>query len=319
MKNIPKKNKLIKLIACVFSLLVLFSCKDKTPKTNPNVGSNPNPLTLADFYATYAEKAQSFTVSTASATSIVGTKGTTINIPALAFKTSGGTQILGQVIIKLTELYTKKDLVLNKKQTTTVDDILQTKGMVNIKVNQGEEPLYLDVAKTVTINYPATVTPGNDMFAMYGNTDLISGKFTWLPDTTGTTRYAGPVINPVMSYSLVSDSLNWVQIGKFNYGAGLKTSFTITVHGNYNWTNTDVFIYFPSNRSIAYLDKPEQQSYTATYKIASGTVCNIIAISRINSNFYMVNKQVTITPSFVMDLDLTQNTESGVITMLDNL
>ena len=309
-----------KLSILVLSGLLFFSsCKKETPKTNPDVGSNPNPLTLTDFYNANAAQVQSFTVSTSSATSIVGTKGTTINIPALAFKTGGGTQILEQVVIKLTELYTKKDLVLNRKQTTTVDDILQTKGMVNIKVNQGEEPLYLDVAKTVTINYPATVTPGNDMFAFYGNTNLISGNFNWIPDTTGSTRYAGPVINPVMSYSLASDSLNWVQIGKFNYGAGLKTSFTITVHGNYNWTNTDVFLYFPTSRSIAYLEKPSQQSYTASYKIASGTVCNIIAISRINSNFYSVNKQVTITPSFVEDMNLTPTSESAILTMLDNL
>lgn len=313
--------KLTNYILVLFTALTVFtSCnKDKVPKTNPDISNDPNQGDINSFFSSHAATPQAFTVSTSSAVSIVGAKGTTINIPALAFKTSGGTQILGQVIIKLTELYSKRDLILNKVQTTTKDDILQTKGIVKLNVTQGEETLMLDAAKTVTINYPATVTPGNDMFAFFGKNDLVSTNLIWLPDTVGGPNYAGPVINPVMSYSLVSDSLNWINCGKFNIGAGIKSTFTITVHGNYNRSNTEIFVYFPTHKSIAYLYKGEAQAYPSLYRVASGTACSVIAISKINGKFYSSKTDVTMSVGLIKDLDLTETTESAILTMLDNL
>lgn len=311
-----------------FSFLPLFalactlfiSCnKDKVPATNPDISNDPNQGDINSFFSSNAALQQSFTVSTASATSIVGTKGTTINIPALAFKTRSGTQVLGQVVIKLTELYSKRELILNKAQTTTKDDILQTKGMVNIAVNQGEEMLVLDAVKTITVNYPASVTPGNDMFAFYGSKDLVSQNLIWNPDTVGGPNYAGPVINPVMSYSLVSDSLNWINCGKFNIGGGIKSTFTITVHGNYNRSNTEIFVYFPTYKSIAYLYKGDAQSYPSLYRVAAGTNCSIIAISRINGKFYSSKTDVVMSIGMVKDLDLTETTEANILAMLDAL
>jgi hypothetical protein len=311
-----------KIFALLLVVLFTASCKkDKIAEPNADLQNNPNQGDITAFFSKNAAAVQVFNISAGTATNLIGSGGTTINIPASAFVVGGGTiQVAGTCEIKLSEIYSKKDLILNKTQTMTHDDMLQTKGVINITASQGGEEIFLSAVKTITINYPTSLTPGNDMFGFKGRSDIISGNLIWVPDTTGSVNAAASntLSNP-MCYSLVMDTLHWINCGKFNFGAGTKTNFTVTTHGNYNRANTEIFLYFPTAKSIAYLDKPGAQTWNSTYRVPIGTAVKIIGISRINGNFYSSFTDVTMSSGMVKDLDFTATSEGDLITALGGL
>jgi hypothetical protein len=312
-----------KIFALLLVVLFTASCKkDKVPEPTPDLQNNPNQGDLASFFSKYAAPVQSYVISASSATTIVGSGGTTVSIPASAFALSdGSTQVIGVLEVKLTEINSKKDLIINKTQTTTHDDIILTNGIINISASQGEEELVLLPTKTISISYSnGSLTPTSDKFAFKGKSDIISGNLIWVPDTVGGTNAAttGTTSLPYY-YKLSMDTLHWINCGKFNFAAGTKTNFTVTTHGNYNRANTEIFLYFPTAKSVAYLDKPGAQTWNSTYRVPIGTAVKIIGISRINGNFYSSFTDVTMSSGLVKDLDFTATNEGDLITALGGL
>ena len=231
-----------KIILILLTVTIFASCKKKEP---PVADPLPPPDTSGDintFFTKNYALTQVFTIASASAQTIVGTKGTTITIPASAFKTkSGGVTILGNYEVSLMEVYGKKEMILNKAQSATIDDLLITAGQIKITAKQGDEDLMLIAPKTITISYPVTSTPGTDMMASYGDPNYLTSNISWMLDSIGVDNSAIPVITP-FSYQLVSDSIEWVGCSKPITSPNPKTNFTITLHGNYNNTNTQIFI-----------------------------------------------------------------------------
>jgi hypothetical protein len=302
------------------STLLLSHCKKDVTATPPaNISSNPAGEDINAFFSRNSASPQVFTVSTASTQTIVGAEGTTITIPPLAFKLSGGTQVLGNVVISLTELYTKKEYILNKMQTCTASDLTQSRGMLNITATQGDEILKLDPAKTFTIDFVTSSTPANDLFALYGGKDPVTGYNLWIPDTAGGPNYATPVITPQFAYQIISDSLNWINCGKLAFGNTGKSSFSVTVHGNYNRGNTDIFLSFPTLKSVLYLAEPADQLFTGTCQLPLGTNFTIVAISRINGRYFASYTNATMSLNFSLDINLSETTDTDILSKLGTL
>jgi hypothetical protein len=313
-----KKSVIYSILLC--SILLLPNCKKDVTSTPPaNISNTPSGEDINAFFTKNSASAQVFTVSTAGTQTITGAEGTTITIPPLAFRLSGGTQVLGNVVISLTELYTKKEFILNKMQTCTASDLTQSRGMLNITAIQGDETLKLDPAKTLTIDFTTSSTPANDLFALYGSKDPVTGYNFWVPDTAGGPNYGIPVITPQFAYRIISDSLSWTNCGKLAFGNTGKSSFSVTVHGNYNRTNTDIFLSFPTLRSALYLAEPADQLFTGTCQLPIGTNFTIVAISRINGRYFASYTNATMSLNFSLDINLSETNESDILSKLGTL
>jgi hypothetical protein len=307
-----------KLFISCSVILALASCK-KQKISDPNPITPRDPSTINQFLDANATVPQLYTLSTASVQQIVGAKGTTVTIPALAFKTKGGTTILGNVEIKLLEIYGKKEMIINKAQSATRDDIFTSAGQIKITAKQGDEDLVLSAVKTITVSYPTSVTPGNDFMAFYGKTDATTSNNYYVADSVGVDNNAAPVIAAVMNYELASDSLDWISCGRFSLSVSPKTTFSVTLIGNFNITNTEVFVVYTSAKSVAYLNKISEQAYSSTYRIPVGTNFTIVALSKINGRYFASYTSGTMTALYTKELSFTETNEAEILAKLATL
>ncbi len=308
----------MKNIIILFSLLISLSAckKQKVPVADPLPPRDNS--TINEFLAKYAATNQLFTVTTASLQQIIGAKGTTITIPALAFKTKTGTVIQGNIDLKLIEVYGKKDMIYSKAQSATKDDIFISAGQIKFTAKQGDEDLYLISAKTITVNYPTTTTPGTDYTAFFGHSDLVNNNNIYQADTIGIDNIAQPFFTP-LNYQVVADSLDWISCGRFTGNAGAITGFSVNLIGNFNINNTEIFVVYPSAKGVGYLNKISEQLYSNTYKLAVGTSVTIVALSKINGRYFSSYKTVAITGLLVLTLDFTETNEADIIAKIATL
>jgi hypothetical protein len=311
----------MKKLFCFAALLAILSgCKKDTSSTPPADLSGPNVATLGDFFSANAVAPQTMTLSAGIGYNISGVKGTQINVPPSAFMTGFGAIVTGTVEFSFTELYSKKDFILDKAQTMTSTDMLVSGGALKINVNQNGQALKLYPGKKLAIKMPAGTTPSYSMQVFYGITDFTSNDLMWtlspgaiaappVPDTTN-------VINPFY-YAFNSDSLNWINCDYFYNSQNPKTTATITVHGNYNASNTCVYLVFNGLKSVARLyASGTSQSFTQSYTIPIGLNATIIAIARINGNFYASYTNTTIAANHLQDINLSPTTDSEILSKL---
>jgi hypothetical protein len=104
---------------------------------------------------------QSFRVDVSIAQTIKGNNGTEINIPANAFVDRRGREVKGFVTVFLQEAITTEDIVLGNLFTKTEDnEILQSKGMINIQAFKVRNELQLKDDKSLTVSIPTGFEEG---------------------------------------------------------------------------------------------------------------------------------------------------------------
>jgi len=313
------KNIFIPVFISAFVLLT--ACKKEGSAPDP-VLSIPNQTNLDNFFSTNATSAETFTFDATQTQLIIGIKGTKITVPSSAFMTKTGNIVTGNVEFSITEIYAKKDMILSKAQTMTSTDQLISGGELKVIVKQNGQELKLYPGKKLYIKMPAGTNPYTNMKVYYGSTDITTNSLTWNLALFNNTAPSVPdtmnIVNPYY-YSFSSDSLNWINCDQLNTSAGPKTTYTITVHGNYNSTNTCIFLSFPSIKSMAYLHPFSSQAYYNSYQLPIGTNLTIVAISKINGKFYSSFTNSTITLNHLQDINLTETTEADILTKLATL
>ncbi len=310
-------NKLIFFASIAFAITTS-SCKKDKDTTPPPDLSPPNQTTLADFFKAHISAAQTFTVDASVASSFLANQGTKVNVPAMAFMTKQGAIITGNVVLSVTEIYSRKDIVLNKSQTMTSTELLNSGGELKITSSQNGQELKLYPGKQLVFEMPAGTQPSYSMQVYYGATNFTNSTLYWVQ--TGSVAVSAPpvsntvnVINPYY-YVFPSDSVNWVHCAALAVSPNQKTPVTITTHGNYNATNTNIFLLFPTFRCITLLNGADQV-YNG-YQLPIGTNMTIVAISKIAGNFYASYTNTTVVNNHNQDLNLSQTTEADILAKL---
>ncbi|MBL7811436.1 MAG: hypothetical protein JNL57_04355 [Bacteroidetes bacterium] len=133
---------------------------------NTQTGNNSNPVQVSqraeakrvvlELLKTIEPTPQAFKITDATKPSTFkGSKGFTVEIPAMAFVDQEGNPVLGEVEVKLTEYTDYGDFAAAGLTTQTTDgQILETGGMVNLEAFSGTDKLSLAQGKEVTIRTP---------------------------------------------------------------------------------------------------------------------------------------------------------------------
>ncbi|MBN2681880.1 MAG: OmpA family protein [Bacteroidales bacterium] len=111
--------------------------------------------------------------------SIVGKKGTIINIPANSLVDERGVEYVGIVKITLKEVYSISDMVESNLSTTSGEKILETGGMFKIDVKGNNGSLSLKPGEYAQVLMPST-DPKTGMKVFYGNYQ--NGVIDWSTD-----------------------------------------------------------------------------------------------------------------------------------------
>ena len=160
----------------VFLLVTItfYSCKKK--QTEPIEGVSIYYSSMQDFIDKNGVKKETFTIDAAIGGSFISVKGTTVNIPANAFKDSVGNVITGIINFEFKDIYKKSEMILSDMATNCDTGPMLSAGEFFLKASQNN--LKFVSTKTITILQP---TPG-----------LISanmGPFYLKPDSTNQTNW----------------------------------------------------------------------------------------------------------------------------------
>jgi hypothetical protein len=306
------------------ALIVGFSCRKKTePTPEPEPTTTGNTTNINAFFSTNSTPALNFTVSAVSSQTITGTRAV-VMIPANAFVTKAtGSAITGTVQISMKEMYSKKDMILNKAQTMTASNILTSTGEVNIVAMQGSTELKLGAGKKLSIKIlePTSVQSGMMVFngALNSNQQLIWTQSPTTPSVSS--AFDSTSIGSGFYYNFDCDSLGWINCDALYCSTCPTTSYTVNLPGSHDRTNTSVFVAYTSINGVAHLwaygTNPQQ--YTQTTKISTTTPMTIIAISEINGVYYSSFQNTTPTNGAVYNLTMTATTNAAIISQLNSL
>ncbi len=107
-------------------------------------------------------------------------EGTKIKIPANSLVYSDGSAPYGDITIAITEYYSMLDIIQNKLETTSNNNILISDGMININANRNDKTLRLKGGTTMEVEFAER--ENNDGFSLFygagnANTDIVN----WVP------------------------------------------------------------------------------------------------------------------------------------------
>lgn len=325
-----KNTLFLSLIVCIAFVL---GCKKKevnSPSINPAANAPVNtPITsgISDFFSENGCKPQSFTVNTTYIQTFYTTKGAIIHIYPNAFVTQSGQAVTGNVKFEITEVYTKKDMILTNAPTISIGELIESGGEVYLKATQNNQELKLSGNDKVNIELPTFQTNPPAMNEFY--TTSLDKNNDWKPlNSAGNSVTVAPADSNNMGYvytpsfySFFTDSVNWVNCDFFPVNPLTNTEPKITIQSNINDTNVAIFLSLDNQKTVVnfyHLDGYAAHQWV-TYRIPIGANAHIVAISKVNSQYYYCIAPVNITNNCTFTIPLIATTIDNIKTALTSL
>ncbi len=268
-----KPTNLFKASVLIILLGLIISCEQ-----------NNGPKGFDKMFTDYATPSQSFTVNASVNSTIVGSRGTIINIPANSFTGPGGI-VSGNVTFNLTEVYDKSEMLFNQRPTVSYGIPLISGGVINISASQNGQQLSL--ANDIFALMPVTntsVTANTDMevFAWITNDSLPESNGYWNPtgdsaNAGGSWSYDGNAYTGIY-YEVQFDNMSWINCDAF-YNQTPSSDIEAIGPDGYSASNTRVFAIFNNLNSCIELQYGWWCSNSfCTQNIPVGTGYSIAAI-----------------------------------------
>lgn len=181
--------------------------------------------------------------------------------------------------VEITEALDKSNIIAYGVPTTaTGGDLLESGGMVRIRVYCDDKPMELLSDRTIKIQIPAD-NPADDMTIFSGNMSndsFLGWNNTNIPVFQAEWQNAN--LETVYGYELLSPQLDWINADRFvNEPA---TSFCIDLPENFNPQNTTAYMVVKDIRSVAFLEFNETERTFCTLHAPIGFPVRIVTVSQ---------------------------------------
>lgn len=149
-------------------------------KLEESQSESPNPIQVPkEHHVGKSKNAQVFEIQPYSDVNIQGIEGTKLSIHRSDLMYENGAAVEGIIKVELKEFYKPEDILLAGLQTLDGDKILETGGMLNLKITADNEPLVLKEGKTAKVQLPATNAKAKTGMNLYLGTELEDGAVDW--------------------------------------------------------------------------------------------------------------------------------------------
>jgi hypothetical protein len=316
------KNYVLLLSAFVLSLA---ACKKKEDGnsagwSNNNAASGPN---LESVYLPLAPMEQSFTIDAGATSMITTTRGIRFTFEPQSFSRNA-TPVNGNVVIKVKEYFTNKDLLTGDLNTGHIDgSLLITSGAFRITAfNPADQGVQL--MKPVMVSVPernGNFNPNNRLFIglipLSSMTLYMPTTLNWNDDTT---RWNQGTFGNVATYDFFINRLNWWNVDRIASAAQGTTKLSVKLpekHGNMNAT---VALLLPENGLVKLFGDASVDAFTTgNYNIPIGMRVKILSISKINGVLAYNIHSTTITANETIYItDMQQVSEKELMTIIEN-
>lgn len=307
-------------LAAVGIAVFAVSCKKDDPITPNNPDPTGNNQALSNYFNDREENStQTFTIDATLNQSITGVNGTVVNFYPNSFVTSDGTPVIGNVEIKLIEIYKKSDMIRMNKPT--MGNLpgggmapLISGGEFKVTASQNGQEVFLAPGMNYNVIAPAPNGVDPNMEIFYGNES--GDTLTWNQADSSL------VFGEQGSYYGYFDSLNWINFDYFMNNPNPQTTVRVQIPAGYTNQTCAVFVSFDGLNSISTFYNYSGGIYTTApnYTLPIGTEVHFVAMAIIGGV-----PQVAIVPSTIVDnhleviTELTATTDSQFETDLNNL
>jgi hypothetical protein len=297
-----------------FLILLTTACKKEDDQNNVfQPTSADNYTSISDFYARNGAALQTFVINAETGGGFTTPKGTTVQIPANAFKTMGGGNVTGNVTIEFKDIYKKSDMLLSDKPTVTIwGTLLKSAGEFFIKAVQNNEPLKIAELKKIDVLQPAENGIADDtaMAAFVQGLDsmgLIAGWQEVLFDTVGLN--ASEYVFSLYTFSNPEDSGTWCNSDNPTYFSAYPAA-ELTLHGldNADSNFTDAFLIFNGVNSMVHVYRDWGTNNFIYPYAPTGLSCTVVAIGVKDGKLKSSFTPITIANNQVVDFSLTETT-----------
>jgi hypothetical protein len=228
--------------------------------------------------------------------------------------------------IKVEVLLLKKkgDLVRNLKPTTSNGAVLESGGVVYLKLTSDGQELSLAPGKIIKVRW-REVQPTLSMVAFFGATQS-PATFNWTkaPDSLAYMAiwqgYDSILQQSVKGYDLYTKRLNWLSCDYYvPAGGAVLTKVNTYLPIQFTNANTAVFVVFKNIRSVVHLIGDPATKTFKTENIPTGQVVKLVSLSKIGDKYYWALKETTITPNSVSELRPEEKTFAQIQSLINDL
>jgi hypothetical protein len=306
------------------SVVLIAACNTVTPVT-------PTPVTVdsikaTDFFAKYQVKEQTFKGSAALGFTITGEKGTKITFPLHAFKDSitGAPVNIGDVEIKLTEVLSKKDILLSGPMTESNGQLLISGGEIKVTAKLNGAVL-IPGDSAIKVEVPQVMKAGDmNLFVQAPRKQADGGnippdfKSTWVP-----APYAPFGMGP-NTYVFSLPAFTWVNCDRFYSDPAPKTTITVSPHfmDSDSISGLQVMIVFKDITTVITLPfnytLTQFQSYLNSLPI--GKEGELVLIGKDEKGYIEFGTQhITIAADMHLDAPIARSSEATVSAFLNTV
>jgi len=312
--------------------ITITSCKKDTTspseeETTPSSPSTPtlNKANVIALLNNLATPLETYTVDAGNLDTYYCANGTIIDIYPDAFLTQAGTIVTGVVTIEVKDILSKKDMILNNAIPVSNGQLLVSGGEVYFNATQGGQKLKINPASSVNIKVPAYSNASSQMLEFYaqGSANLSNSDLNWLTATATNTIAVDTTFGHIY-YKFDTDSVRWVNCDFFYQLPGAKTSCTVNLPGNFNNSNSVVFLSMNGATILGRLNSSytsvSQEFHSYENSIPEGVAYTISVISFDGTSYYYETQAVTMATNMIINMPaLTLTTKSQIETNLNSL
>lgn len=313
MKDLIKRSAVFAIILVSF-LATFSSCK----KERLDAQSGGDYSSPSAFYNQYQQQEQVFTVDSPGVGPIIGQMGTKWFGDRTIFMFPDSQDITYPFILKMTEIYPAKDMILSNLPTVGGGNILESGGEIRIRAFKNNIELVLKPGKKYYMELDTSATPLlNGMSVYYG---FNNGSIT---DWTNNIASLDPSISPDTLSSVTNQPLfyamNVARVGWANcarlFSASPTTTLTFTSKGT-NIQNIDIFLVFKNIKSVMKVYNLQSGA------IPVGTELTVVAIAKDQnqSNALVYDSQaITVSSNQQITLDMKTISDQDLLNILSAL
>lgn len=241
--------KRILFLVPVLAALYLISCKkdEVTPQGN-NPVNTVSYNTAQDYLNAKNVPLQTFTIDATTGGTFTGAKGTQVTIAPGTFVNYDGSEVNGNVQIKLKEVFSARDMIFSGVLPVSYGNILKSGGEFYLQASQNGVPVDVMIGEMVEVILPAQDVDPN-MMLFFGAGGENPDSLNWDPiennqeDSLWNNGFTFNVGDG--AYEITLDSLGWANIDAFESSiVYFPIEFTLTGVDGLDNSNTSAWAIF---------------------------------------------------------------------------
>jgi len=241
-------------------------------------------------------------------------QGTKVFIPKDVLIDKNGNTIFGDVTVELIEIYSKSDMILNKLQTASGQRLLESGGMIYVKVFSNDEELSIKDGSSMSIEFPTEVFK-KGMSIFYGQEER--SNINWVSPSrvteSLTVNFQSDLGDGVLSrrnveidkYILESTKFGWINCDRFINRP--TTQLTNLAVNSSDTLEVNFYLVFRSINSVLSISTYKDQFIF--YNVPIGEKVTLVALKKYDQEILYAAKTFEIKKNQPMSIELEKVSE----------